>query len=347
MKSVFENKTIMVTGGCGSIGAEIVRQLLQFDPEQIRILDHHENGHFVLSQDVRSPRMRHLIGDIRDRERVIRAMEGVDIVFHAAALKHVPFCEYDPFEAVNTNVIGTKNLIDVAIKERVEKFIGISTDKAVNPVNTMGATKLLSEKIITNAPIGKSHVKACCVRFGNVLATTGSVIPIFQKQIADGHELTITSPEMTRFFMSLSDAVRLVLKAAEMVEGGETFILKMGALRITDLAEVMVEELAPKHGKNPKDFTYKIIGVRPGEKLFETLMSPEEAAYTEERDDMLILRNSLLSNYGKKQIAGNMSLTNLSKYSSNSVVLLNKDQIRKNLYEKKILEEPKTGKRET
>ena len=336
MTNVFEGKTILVTGGCGSVGTEIVTQLLNYKPKVIRVLDHDEAGHFKLNQKIKSGRIRNLIGDIRDRERLIRAMEDVDIIFHAAALKHVPFCEYNPFEAVNTNVVGTKNLIDAAIEKNVEKMISISTDKAVNPVNTMGATKLLAEKIVTNAPMGKRKSKFCCVRFGNVLDSVGSVIPIFRKQIEEGGPITITSKEMTRFFMSLPDAVHLILKAAESVHGGEIFILKMDALRIVDLAEVMVEELAQKYGYDPKKIKYEYIGVRPGEKIHEALMSREEAGYMVETADMIILRNSLLAvhSYGKMKVNNK---TMHEDYESNKVKLLNKKEVKEVLYKNNIL----------
>lgn len=336
MKNIFKGKIILVTGGCGSIGSEIVKQLLKFKPESIRVFDHDEHAHFKFSQEVKSKRIRHLIGDIRDKERVVRAMDEVDIVFHAAALKHVPFCEYNPFEAVNTNVVGTKNLVDVAIEKGVDKFIGISTDKAVNPINTMGATKLLSEKIVTNAPLGKSKVKFCCVRFGNVLASSGSVIPIFKKQIKDGDVVTITSDKMTRFFMSLHDAVSLVLKAADLVKGGETFILKMDALSVIDLAKVLVEELAPKYGKDPATMKYKMIGVRPGEKMSESLMNEEESEYMTELKDMLVLHGSLLSAHGLDELKKGKP-AKISNYNSDTVPLLNKEEIKRKLYEKKII----------
>jgi len=333
MKHVFEGKTILVTGGCGSIGSEIVKQLLQYNPESIRVFDSSEESHFKLSQAVHDKRVRHLIGDIRNIDRVQLAMKGVDIVFHAAALKHVPLCEYNPFEAVTTNVIGTNNVVHAAIDNNVDKFIGISTDKAVDPVNTMGATKLLSEKIITNAPLGKSKIKFCCVRFGNVLNSSGSVIPIFKSQIEKGTTITITHESMTRFFMDLPDAVSLVLKAAERVEGGEIFILKMKALKIVDLAQVMVEELAHKHGKNPTDFTYKTIGIRPGEKLSESLLTKEEIYHTTEEEDMYVLRNSLLANYGSVA----QKSKPIAPITSESVELLPKEEIRRIFREKKIV----------
>lgn len=340
MNKLFEGKTILVTGGCGSIGSEIVRQLLKFNPEAIRVFDCSEDGHFQLNQSldpqVCFDKIRNLIGDVRDKERVKRAMNGVDIVFHAAALKHVPFTEYNPFEAVYTNVLGTNNLVEAAIEENIDRFIGISTDKAVNPINTLGASKLLGEKIITGTPLGKSKVKFCSVRFGNVLASSGSVIPIFKRQIKEGNKITITSTEMTRFFMSMEDAVSLVLKAANMTEGGETFILKMNALKITDLAQVMVEELAEKHGKNPKEFEYKTIGVRPGEKIHEALLAEEELPYTKEVDGMYVFMNSLLAQHRLGKIKENNSTTKI-EYRSDRMTHLSKDEIRKLLYEKKIL----------
>src|SRR3989338_5417216 len=193
--NTFENKNILVTGGCGSIGSEIVKQLLYLKPKTIRVLDNSESGHFYLKQTLQhlngAEKVRYLLGDIRDKDRLMRAMREIDIVFHAAALKHVDLCEYNPFEAVNTNVIGTKNIIDVAIIQGVNRIISISTDKAVNPINTMGATKLLSEKLITNTPVGPQMPLFSCVRFGNVLDSVGSVIPIFNKKIQENNYITI------------------------------------------------------------------------------------------------------------------------------------------------------------
>lgn len=290
--NIFEGKDILVTGGCGSIGSEIVRQLVGLGPKRVRVLDNNETGQWRLEQTLASPLIRHLLGDIRDRARVARAMEGVDIVFHAAALKHVPLCEYNPYEAVHTNVIGTQNVIEAAISMGVKKFIGISTDKAVNPINTMGATKLLSERLIVNAPVGFSDIQVACVRFGNVLGSVGSVIPMFRQQIANGGPVTVTTPDMTRFFMTIPQAVKLVLQAAERMQGHEVFVLKMDVARILDIAEVMIEAIAPQHGLNPADIAITYIGKRAGEKVHEFLFTEDEAPSIEVAEDMFVIRNS-------------------------------------------------------
>ena len=329
--NIFEGKDIMVTGGCGSIGSEIVRQLLEFNPLKIRVFDNSESGHFFLNQKTPSDKIRNLIGDIRDRNRVFRALEGVDIVFHAAALKHVPFCEYNPFEAVYTNVIGTKNLVEGAIDRGIERVVGISTDKAVNPVNTMGATKLLGEKIVVNAPIGAANIKLACVRFGNVLDSVGSVIPIFRHQIEQGGPITVTSDEMTRFFMTIPQAVKLVIKSSQLMSGREVYILKMPILRIIDLAEVLIEELAPRFGHDPAKIETVITGIRPGEKLHEHLFNDEELPLIKEEGDLFVLRNSP---YVQRQDNDNGSL---AEYEKDRFHLLNKEEVREMLKREKII----------
>jgi FlaA1/EpsC-like NDP-sugar epimerase len=291
MKNYFEGKTILVTGGVGSIGSEIVRSILEYNPTVVRVLDSNETGLFDLEQELQSEKLRPFVGDVKDKERLRRAIEGVAIVFHAAALKHVPLCEYNPFEAVKTNVIGTQNLIDVAIDEEVEKFITISTDKAVNPVNVMGATKLLAERLTVSANFYKGKRKAAfsCVRFGNVLDTRGSVIPLFRKQIENGGPITITDSNMTRFMMSIPKAVELVLKSAGMTNGGETFIFKMPAIRIGNLADAVIQELAPKYGYASNEIKIEIIGKRAGEKLYEELMTEDEAENAYEDEEMFVV----------------------------------------------------------
>ena len=333
MKETFKGKNILITGGCGSIGSEIVRQLTDYDIGKIRVFDHDESAQFHLEEELEgSHNMRYLIGDIRDKDRVKRATRGVDIVFHAAALKHVPLCEYNPLEAVHTNVLGTQNIIDASKEEEVEKLIAISTDKAVNPINTMGATKLLSEKLVINAGfIGEHKTIFSCVRFGNVLNSDGSVIPIFKKQIGKGGPVTVTSKEMTRFFMSMPEAVNLILESAKVMKGREVFILNMKGIRIIDLAEAMIEELAEK----PEDIEIKMVGVRPGEKLYELLMTEEEARHVEDKGNMFVLRPGITT--PDIVIMDAVGKSDGREYSSKSTTLLTKEEIKRMLHDKDLL----------
>lgn len=284
-----------MTGGTGSIGSELVKRLLKYDPAVIRVFSNDENAQFSLEQELSDhANLRFFVGDIREKDRLRRAIDDIDIVFHAAALKHVPLCEYNPFEAVKTNVVGTQNLLGLAIDEEVEKVITISTDKAVNPVNVMGATKLLAERltIAANNYKGARKTVFSCVRFGNVLGSRGSVIPLFKNQIQKGGPVTLTNPEMLRFVMDVDKAVNLVLKSVCLAKGGEIFIFKMPALSIGDLAEVMIENLAPKYGFDPQGIKIKIIGKRNGEKSYEDLMTEEEVIYAYETDDMFVISPS-------------------------------------------------------
>ena len=301
MENIFKDKKIIVTGGTGSIGSEIVRRVLQYDPEVVRILSRDESKQFELEQEIGNlDNVRFLIGDVRDKDRLNRAFEDVDVVFHAAAMKHVPACEYNPFEAVKTNVVGTQNVIDAALDNGVGKVIAISTDKAASPINTMGATKLLSEKLIIDANFYKGHRKTVfsCVRFGNVMGSRGSVIPLFEKQIKDGGPVTVTDPKMTRFMMTIPQAVDLVFKATKMTQGGEIFIFKMPVVKLGDLANVMIEHLAPKCGYKPEAIQIDTIGIRNGEKVYEHLMNEEEARYAYETVDMfLVLARQIFPEY--------------------------------------------------
>lgn len=287
LSKLFGGKTILVTGGTGSIGSEIVRQLLRYSPRSIRVFSRDEGKQFEMAHRFRGrSELRFLIGDVRDRDRVFYAMKGVDIVFHAAALKHVPACEYNPFEAVKTNVLGTQHVIEAAIAHNVERLVAISTDKVVSPINTMGATKLLAEKLIQAAEEfkGTARTKFSCVRFGNVLGSRGSVLPLFIRQIREEKRLTLTHPEMTRFFMSVSQAVELVFRAVRLMQGGEVFVLKMPAVRMGDLAEELIALLAPG-----ESVVIEEIGVRPGEKMHEELFSAEEAERVWEGEGMYII----------------------------------------------------------
>ena len=342
IKSFYKDKTIVVTGGVGSIGSEIVRELLMYNPYAVRIFDNNETGLFELEQELQSNKIRPLVGDIRDKERLKRAFEGVDIVFHAAALKHVPLSEYNPFDAVKTNVIGTKNVLDIALEEEVEKTILVSTDKAVNPTNVMGATKLLAERLTVSTNYIKGDRKSVflCVRFGNVLDSRGSVVPIFRKQIENGGPVTVTDKEMTRFVMSIPKAVRLILKAAFIGKGGDIFLLKMSVLRVMDLAEIMIEEFAPKYGCDPRNIKIKTIGKRSGEKLYEELMTEDETEYAYEDEEMIVLLPQILKTgmlaynlFGEKPIGRNFKKAQKRAHSSKDVKLLNKDEIRSLLKE--------------
>jgi len=292
MVNIFRGKNILVTGGSGSIGSGIVKRVLQCEPKVVRVLSNDENCLFDLEQELRGySNLRFLVGDVRDKERLQHAVENIDFVFHAAALKHVPLCEYNPFEAVKTNVLGTQNVIEVAMEEEVEKLITISTDKAVNPVNVMGATKLLAERLTISANHYKGLRKTVfsCVRFGNVLDSRGSVMPSFREQIRKGGPVTLTEPNMTRFVMSIPKAVELVLKAAEIARVGEIFIFKMPALRIGDLAEAMIDELAPQYGYNPESIKVEISGKRAGEKIYEELLTADESINASVTEDMFII----------------------------------------------------------
>ncbi len=288
----FQGKTILVTGGTGSIGSRIVELLLPFNPRQIRVFSRDETKQFELMHKLGNPTgVNWLIGDIRDKERLNMAMENVDIVFHAAAMKHVLACEKNPFEAVKTNVVGTQNLIDCAFANKVEKVIGISTDKATDPMNVMGCTKLLAEKMMLASYHykGAKATKFCFVRFGNVLFSRGSVLPLFIEQIKKGGPITITAEAMSRFVMSTSQATQLIFKASTMMHDREIFILKMPTLRIVDLAKALINIYAPRFNFKPEEIGLTIIGKKAGERIHEKLLSSEEADYAYETEDMFII----------------------------------------------------------
>ena len=290
MVNIFKGKNVLITGGTGSIGSEIARKILQYEPGVVRILDNDEDGLFNLEHELRNRgNVRSLIGDVRDEDRLRMAAENTNIIFHAAALKHVPLCEYNPFEAIKTNVIGTQNIIQAASREGVERLINISTDKAVNPINVMGATKLLTERLVTSANYYSKSMVLSCVRFGNVVGTRGSVIPFFAEQIKRGGPVTITDSNMSRFIMSPGQVTELLFRATEIAIGGEIFILKMPCLKISDLIAVMISELAPKFGYQPSQVEIKTIGIRPGEKIHEELMTVEESRHARETKEMFIV----------------------------------------------------------
>jgi len=291
MKNKFYNKKILVTGGTGSIGSAIVHELLNYNPGQIRIYSRDETRQFELSHNIpKNAPVNFLIGDIRDKERLNMAMENVDIVFNVAAMKHVSACEKNPFEAVKTNVQGTQNIIDCAFNNNVTRVIGISTDKATDPSNVMGCTKLLAEKIMLASFFykGNNKTKFCFVRFGNVLGSRGSVLPLFIKQLKQGKPLTVTNPKMTRFFMSIHQAVGLVFQAASLMQDREIFVLKMPVASLKNLAQATIEAFTEINNVDKK-YGIKIIGQKPGEKIHEKLLTIEESENALETDNSFII----------------------------------------------------------
>lgn len=296
MKSLWEDKTVMITGVAGTVGQELLRQLQSFGTNRIVGIDNNESEIFFLDEQYRGTNNAELyLCDLRDRESLQRRMQGVEIVIHSAALKHVGLCEQSPRSAVSTNIIGTQNVIDSAFACNVQRVLLTSSDKAVNPTNVMGTSKLMGERLMTaantrglnNGPIFAS------TRFGNVLGSRGSVIPLFHRQIRDGGPVTLTSHEMTRFIMTLEEAVRLVLRTALAFMGGEVFITKMQAIRIPDLAAAMIEELAPRYGYSQNEIALQDIGARPGEKMYEELMNDEECRHALESDEFFIVLPAL------------------------------------------------------
>lgn len=292
MNYSFEGKQILITGGTGSIGTGLIRSLLRDNPAVIRVFSRDESKQYYLEQDLGPiAQMRYLLGDVRDRERLVRAMEGIDVVFHLAGLKHVPACEYNPFEAVKTNVLGTQNVIEAAFQNGVERVVATSSDKSISPTNAMGATKLLVERLMAAANWYRGYHRTvlCSVRFGNVIGSRGSVIPTFYRQILRDREITLTDRDMTRFMMSNGQAVNLTKQALRIARGGEVFVLKMPLVRLGDLAEVVVEEICSRLGINAGEVKTRTVGLRPGEKRYEELMTLEESRGAMELPDMYVI----------------------------------------------------------
>ena len=291
--SLFAERRVLVTGGTGSIGSALVEALLANGPQVVRVISRDDSKQFELAQRHRDePRLRMLIGDVRSRERMDRAMSGVELVFHAAAMKHVPASEFNPFEATETNVRGTQNVVEAAIDAGVERVLAISTDKAVDPTNVMGATKLLQERLLSAAEHYKGPVatRFASVRFGNVVGSRGSLVPLIRGQVARGGPVTVTDPEMSRYMMPMGDAIRLSFEAMARMEGGEVFILKMPRVCVGDLVEVLVDAYAPLFGFRTDEIAVETIGARPGEKWHEVLLTDSEALVADEVDDMYVLR---------------------------------------------------------
>ncbi|UCB58122.1 MAG: UDP-N-acetylglucosamine 4,6-dehydratase (inverting) [Thermoplasmatales archaeon] len=316
---ILKDKVILLTGGTGSFGNKFTEIVLKKHKiKAIRIFSRGEKKQYDMSQKFDDERLRFFIGDVRDKERLHRAMTDVDIVIHAAALKQVPACEYNPIEAIRTNIDGATNIIDAAIDNGVDKVMAISTDKAVHPVNLYGATKMTAEKLFIqgNSYSGKSDTKFSCVRYGNVIGSRGSVIPLFLAQKKKGI-LTITDVEMTRFFIKLEQGVDLVIKGIDKMKGGEIFIPKIPSMKIVDIAKA----IAP-------DAKIKIIGIRPGEKIHEILLTEDEARHSKEFHDFFVIEPEHPFWTEDKHIKGGKKLPNNFRYTSgNNTEWVNKKQL--------------------
>jgi UDP-N-acetylglucosamine 4,6-dehydratase/5-epimerase len=329
---VFKGKKILITGGTGSLGTALTKKLLETEVETIRIFSRDEWKQVQMESKLNDSRLRFFIGDIRDKERLSRAIEDVDIVIHAAALKHVPVAEYNPFEAVKTNVNGSQNIIECCYDNNVETVLAISTDKAVSPLNTYGATKLLMERLFTSANNyrGNHKIKFLCVRYGNVLGSRGSVVPLFIKQIVNGEHLTITDPSMTRFNITMNESIELIFRAIENGQGGEIFIPKLKAYRLGDLKDTLIEIFK----SNSKIQT---LSIRPGEKFHETLINNDEMEYTFETDKDYVIIDKQIQN------SNNFNLKNFSnvklndQYSSDKSNMLSKEEIKQILFNEKLI----------
>lgn len=333
---MFNNKNILITGGTGSFGNAFVAKILKdYKPKKIVIFSRDEFKQHQMNTYFNDKRLRFFIGDVRDKERVTLAMDGIDLVVHAAALKQVPAAEYNPIEFIKTNVIGAENVVFSAIKEKVKKIIALSTDKASNPINLYGATKLLSDKIFVSANnlVGNKDIRFSVVRYGNVFNSRGSVFPIFKNALETNKKyFPITHPEMTRFIITLNEGIDFVIKSFERMHGGEIFIPKIKSLKILDLAKVMDAKKKIKY-----------LGIRPGEKLHEFLFSSDETKFIYEFSRYYVLAPAIIftsnakKGYSKSRLGEKgKRLKNSFNYSSNKN-FLNKKEIEKLIYNSKIL----------
>jgi len=321
---MFKGKKILITGGTGSLGQALTKRLLEHDVDAIRIFSRNESKQIDMESKFSDKRLRFLLGDIRDFDRLNRAFEDIDIVFHAAALKHVPVIEYNPFEAIKTNVIGSQNVISACLQQNVERVICIGTDKAVFPINTYGATKLLMEKLFVTASnyLNKKryHTKFITLRYGNVIGSSSSVIPKFIEQIKNKKSVTITDPKMTRFSITMDEALDFILNATKIGQGSEIFVPKMKAYTITSVKDALFELL--------ENTGEKITGIREGEKLDEVLISDVEMRFCWELDDMYVIHSSINKNYYEG--AGNLKkIESMDSYSSVGASKLSNNELKK------------------
>ncbi|MDE1818490.1 MAG: SDR family NAD(P)-dependent oxidoreductase [Thaumarchaeota archaeon] len=320
---MFDDKIVLITGGTGSLGNALTRKLLQTNVKTIRIFSRDELKQIQMESQLKDKRLRFFIGDVRDKDRLSRALEDVDIVIHAAALKHVPVAEYNPFEAVKTNVYGTQNLIDACLDKGIESALAIGTDKAVSPLNTYGATKLLMERMFISANYykGNHKIKFFCVRYGNVLGSRGSVVPLFVDKIQSGKKITITDPTMTRFNITMNQALDLIFRALKHGSGGEVFVPKLKSYTVGDLKDVIME-LMKSNTETEK------MAVRPGEKYHECLINKDEIRNTFETNEDYVIFEDQTQNHSLN--IPNIRKTNIvTEYASNTVELLNKDELKK------------------
>lgn len=342
MNEFLANKRVLVTGVCGTVGKEIARRLLSGTYGQLKELvgiDNNESGLFYAERELQQSNAKFYLRDLRGFDGLREVCSGVDVIFHAAALKHISICETSPDEAVQTNIIGLQNLINAAKQCQVERFVFTSSDKAVNPTNVMGTSKLMGERLVTAANNSRENKGTIFVstRFGNVLGSRGSVVPIFKDQILKGQDITLTSPAMTRFIMSIREAVNLVIDSAAMAKGGEVFITKMPVARILDLAEVMASVLMEKYSL-PAQSRIVEIGVKPGEKLYEELMSEEEMVRAKETQHYFIVlpafRNMYKAEYCYENVITN---SNIAPYRSSEEAPLTKKSLKEYLQKFEII----------
>lgn len=337
----FTGKRVAVTGAAGTVGSELVRQLLALPTAEVRALDNHETGLFFLTQQyANDDRFQTFLCDIRSDAKLKTLFGGMDYIFHAAAIKHVPLAERSPFEATQTNIIGVQNIIRAANECGCERVLFTSSDKAVNPTNVMGTTKLMGERLITAANALRSdrgHTIFTSTRFGNVAGSAGSVIPLFCKQIAKGQPITLTDPEMTRFVMTLDESVRLVMRSMEEARGGEVFVTKMPVVRIIDLARVIVDMVAPAYGRSADEIEVKVIGSRPGEKLYEELTTDEEMRRSLEMDDLFVVLPAFRNIYGQIDYSYSNAVEADRVYNSASEPVMSLEEVREFLMRPSVL----------
>jgi len=324
---VFKGKKVLITGGTGSLGSALTQRLLTENVDTIRIFSRNENKQLEMDSKFHDDRLRFLLGDVRDYNRLTRACEDIDIVFHAAALKHVPIIEYNPFEAIKTNVIGSQNVIDACLEEDVEKAVCIGTDKAVSPLNTYGATKSLMEKLFITASnylkTERHKTKFIALRYGNVLGSSGSVIPKFINQIKNNGKITITDPNMTRFSISMDEALDFILKVTEIGKGSEIFVPKLKAYSLMDVKDALFDLL----GKTDEE----IVGIRAGEKVNEVLINKDEMKYCWEYQDMYLITNPSVRRFipSTNEFPGKKKIESMEVYSSDAVEKIPKEELKK------------------